>query len=74
MRSRAQRLGVLALILFVILLIVHGRYHQVRSFFTSLAGLAVAILGIARIPESAFDPWVVKTNPKLALRGPSDLY
>jgi Na+/H+ antiporter NhaD/arsenite permease-like protein len=50
-RRRAQLVGALALIPFVIMLIVHGVYHQVPLFLASFTGFAVAIAGIARIPR-----------------------
>ncbi|MGE3521138.1 MAG: hypothetical protein AB7J63_19520 [Vicinamibacterales bacterium] len=50
-RRRAQRIGALALIPFVIMLIVHSVDHDVPLFLASFAGFSVAILGIARIPR-----------------------
>jgi Na+/H+ antiporter NhaD/arsenite permease-like protein len=50
-RRRAQLIGGLALIPFVILLAVRAAYHQVPLFLASFAGFAVAILGIARIQK-----------------------
>ena len=50
-RLRAQKIGALALIPFVGLLVLHGIHHQAPLFLASLAGFAVAVLGIARIPN-----------------------
>jgi hypothetical protein len=50
-RRRAQLIGALALLPFVGLLIVHGMDHRVPLFLASLAGFAVAILGIITIPK-----------------------
>jgi Na+/H+ antiporter NhaD/arsenite permease-like protein len=50
-RRRAQLFGVLALIPFVGLLILHGVDHRVPLFVASFAGFAVAILGIVAIPK-----------------------
>ena len=50
-RRRAQLIGALALIPFVIMLIVHSVFEGVPLFFASFAGFAVAIIGIARIPR-----------------------
>jgi hypothetical protein len=51
LRRRAQLIGALALIPFVIMLVVHGMYHAVPLFLASLAGFAVAFVGIAGIPR-----------------------
>jgi Na+/H+ antiporter NhaD/arsenite permease-like protein len=48
-RERAQKVGALALIPFVGLLILHGLNHEVPLFLASFAGFAVALLGIGRI-------------------------
>jgi hypothetical protein len=50
-RRRAQVVGALALIPFVGLLILHGIDHRVPLFLASLAGFAVALLGILSIPK-----------------------
>jgi hypothetical protein len=50
-RRRAQLFGALALIPFVVMLIVHGMYHEVPLFLASFAGFSVAIVGIAHIPK-----------------------
>jgi Na+/H+ antiporter NhaD/arsenite permease-like protein len=50
-RRRAQLMGALALIPFVALLIVHGLNHDVPLFVASFAAFAVALVGIARIPN-----------------------
>jgi hypothetical protein len=51
LRRRAQMIGGLALIPFVIMLVIHGMNHEVPLFLASFAGFAVAITGIARIPR-----------------------
>jgi hypothetical protein len=51
LRRRAQMIGGLALMPFVIMLIIHGVNHEVPLFLASFAGFAVAIIGIARIPR-----------------------
>jgi len=51
LRRRAQMIGGLALIPFVIMLIIHGMNNEVPLFLASFAGFAVAITGIARIPR-----------------------
>jgi hypothetical protein len=51
LRRRAQLYGALALIPFVAMLVVHAAYPQVPLFVASLAAFAVAIIGIARIPN-----------------------
>lgn len=50
-RKRAQRVGALALIPFVGLLILHGINHDIPLFVASFAGFAIALLGIWRIPN-----------------------
>jgi hypothetical protein len=50
-RRRAQVIGALALIPFAALLIVHGINHHVPLFLASFAGFAVALIGIAGIPQ-----------------------
>jgi Na+/H+ antiporter NhaD/arsenite permease-like protein len=50
-RRRAQKVGALALVPFVALLILHGFYHELPLFLASFAGFAVAVFGIFRIPN-----------------------
>ncbi len=50
-RRRAQKIGALALLPFVGLLVLHGFHHQTPLFLASFAGFAVALLGIATIPK-----------------------
>jgi Na+/H+ antiporter NhaD/arsenite permease-like protein len=50
-RRRAQKIGALALIPFVALLVVHGIHHELPLFLASFAGFTIAILGIVRIPN-----------------------
>jgi Na+/H+ antiporter NhaD/arsenite permease-like protein len=50
-RRRAQRIGVLALVLFIAMLGWHGINHELPLFLASFAGFSVAILGIANVPR-----------------------
>jgi hypothetical protein len=50
-RRLAQRIGALALVPFIALLIVHGVNHEVPLFLASFAGFIVALLGIINIPK-----------------------
>jgi Na+/H+ antiporter NhaD/arsenite permease-like protein len=50
-RRRAQKIGALALIPFVGLLVAHGMVHSLPLFPASLAAFAVALLGIAQMPK-----------------------
>ncbi|HEX6440037.1 MAG TPA: hypothetical protein VF182_23165 [Candidatus Binatia bacterium] len=50
-RKIAQRVGALALIPFVGMLVWHGLDHRVPLFLASFAGFFVALLGIAAIPK-----------------------
>ena len=50
-RRRAQKVGALALLPFVGFLVLHGFHHNTPLFLASFAGFAVAVLGIARIPN-----------------------
>ncbi len=50
-RQRAQKVGALALVPFVGFLVLHGFHHDTPLFLASFAGFAVAVLGIARIPN-----------------------
>src|SRR6185436_16529096 len=50
-RRRAQKIGALAVIPFVLLLIAHGIDHRVPLFLASFAGFAVALIGIVKIPK-----------------------
>jgi Na+/H+ antiporter NhaD/arsenite permease-like protein len=51
LRRRAQKIGALALIPFVGLLVLHGIYDQVPLFLASFAGFLAALLGIVHIPK-----------------------
>ena len=50
-RQRAQKIGALALVPFVGFLVLHGFHHNTPLFLASFGGFAVAVLGIARIPN-----------------------
>ena len=50
-RLLAQKIGALALIPFIGLLVTHAINHHVPLFFSSCAGFVVAFLGIASIPR-----------------------
>jgi di/tricarboxylate transporter len=50
-RRLAQRIGALALVPFIALLIVHGINHEVPLFLASFAGFIAALLGIINIPK-----------------------
>jgi hypothetical protein len=50
-RRHAQKLGALALLPFIALLIAHGINHEVPLFLASFAGFFVALLGIIKIPK-----------------------
>jgi Na+/H+ antiporter NhaD/arsenite permease-like protein len=50
-RRRAQRIGALALVPFIGMLIWHGIDHNVPLFFASFAGFSVALLGILHIAK-----------------------
>jgi hypothetical protein len=50
-RQLAQRIGALALIPFIALLIVHGINHEVPLFLASFAGFIVALMGVINIPK-----------------------
>jgi hypothetical protein len=50
-RRLAQRIGALALVPFIALLVVHGINHEVPLFLASFAGFIVALLGIINIPR-----------------------
>ena len=50
-RRLAQRIGALALVPFIALLVVHGINHEVPLFLASFAGFLVALLGIINIPR-----------------------
>jgi len=50
-RQLAQKLGALALVPFIGMLIWHGIDHSVPLFLASFAGFAVALLGIVRLPR-----------------------
>jgi len=51
LRQRAQKIGALALIPFVAVLIVHGIYHEVPLFLASGAGFLAALPAIYGIPK-----------------------
>ena len=51
LRRRAQVIGGLALIPFIILLVVHGIYHDVPLFLASFAGFAAALPAVVRLPK-----------------------
>jgi Citrate transporter len=50
-RRLAQRIGGLALVPFIAMLILHGIDHEVPLFLASFAGFIVALLGIINIPK-----------------------
>jgi hypothetical protein len=50
-RRRAQKIGALALLPFITMLVVHGLNHDVPLFLASFAGFLAALPGIARIPK-----------------------
>jgi hypothetical protein len=50
-RRSAQKIGAMALVPFIGLLIAHGINHNIPLFFASLAGFLVAFIGIAKIPK-----------------------
>ena len=50
-RRRAQRIGALALVPFVLFLIGHGVYHQVPLFLASFAGFFAALPALAGLPQ-----------------------
>lgn len=50
-RQFAQKIGALALVPFVVMLIVHGINHKVPLCLASFAGFIVALLGIVSIPK-----------------------
>ncbi len=50
-RQLAQKIGALALVPFIGMLVLHGINHDVPLFLASLAGFFVAFLGIANIPR-----------------------
>ena len=50
-RRRAQKIGALALLPFIALLIVHGVNDKVPLFLASFAGFAAALPGIMRLPR-----------------------
>jgi len=51
LRKRAQRIGSLALVPFIALLVVHTVDNDVPLFLASFAGFAAAVPAIARIPK-----------------------
>lgn len=50
-RIMAQRIGLLAFGPFIALLVAHAINHEVRLFYASFAGFAVAIAGIWQLPQ-----------------------
>jgi len=50
-RRKAQKVGALALVPFVGMLVLHGFYHELPLFLASFAGFAIAVFGILRIPN-----------------------
>jgi hypothetical protein len=50
-RHLAQKIGALALVPFIALLIMHGLNHEVPLFLASFMGFIVALLGIINIPK-----------------------
>jgi hypothetical protein len=50
-RRTAQKIGALALVPFIAMLVLHGANHNVPLFLASFAGFFVAFLGIANIPR-----------------------
>jgi hypothetical protein len=50
-RRRAQKVGALALLPFIAMLVWHGANHNVPLFLASFAGFLVAFIGIAGIPR-----------------------
>jgi hypothetical protein len=51
LRRRAQKIGAVALVPFIGLLVLHGINHNVPLFWASFAGFLCALLGIAGIPK-----------------------
>jgi hypothetical protein len=50
-RQRAQKVGGLALIPFIAMLVLHGINHEIPLCLASFAGFIVALLGIVNIPR-----------------------
>jgi hypothetical protein len=50
-RRHAQKIGALALLPFIALLVLHGMHHEMPLFLASFAAFAVAVLGIAGISK-----------------------
>ncbi len=50
-RVRAQRVGMLAFVPFVALLVAHAVNHEFRLFYSSVAAFAVALTGIWSLPN-----------------------
>jgi Na+/H+ antiporter NhaD/arsenite permease-like protein len=51
LRKRVQIIGVLSVLPFLLMLVLHGFNHQIPLFLSSFAGFAVAFLGIMNIPK-----------------------
>ncbi len=50
-RRRAQRIGALALLPFMAMLVVHGLFHQVPLFLASFAGFFAALPAVSGMPK-----------------------
>jgi Na+/H+ antiporter NhaD/arsenite permease-like protein len=50
-KGRAQRIGVIGVIVFVVLLVGHAFDHRLPLFVASFAGFAISLAGIVRIPK-----------------------
>jgi citrate transporter len=50
-RRRAQRIGALSLVPFIVMLVVHAIYNEVPLFLASFAGFVAALPAIVRIPK-----------------------
>ncbi len=51
LRRRAQKIGAIALVPFIGLLILHGMDRRLPLFLASFAGFLCALFGILRIPK-----------------------
>src|SRR5262249_37374681 len=51
-RRRAQRIGALSLVPFIVMLVVHAVYNEVPLFLASSAGFLAALPAIGRIPKT----------------------
>jgi Na+/H+ antiporter NhaD/arsenite permease-like protein len=50
-QARAQRMGIIGLVVFVVLLVGHALDHRLPLFVASFAGFFVCLLGIVRLPK-----------------------